>query len=408
MIYLAGNSITWLYAGAENVSNNINRLTVLIKPVNGEIRYHIGLPLKTQLNVSTKLSIDIIGSERIYYQFTSSLFLYNNTNGIGRVDESVEGNINIDSKDIVVQWHKQEVRIPIRVWGNSTSTVLPLKREMLDRVVSEMNYTYIKRLNGFYVVERLRNLYRESFYFYDIYVDRSGYFNTLFSEDAQLCKVIDRLPMKASIDLNASTSLQEYVVKLDIQGANADDPVRAYQAYLCILPLLLSIQDISKNVDVENRFSTEFIGMTVNLFIKINWDFIVNALKIYTNVTSTIARNYPDLVDSLIVFDYVGGNQKQLLLRISDSVHQNNATQVRVLVKEIASSLLESAGIAWYVSAIDQSSIVFQSDYTTPTVASSEEIGVWNLLVLVTIAVGIQTGVLVYAMTKILRSKQHN
>lgn len=409
VVYLTKDSITWLYMGVKNVSNSLNEFTILIRPMNGEVQHLLNLSLKMQSNVNMKLSIDIVGGERIYYHFDSSLSLVNNTSGINKIEESVEGNINIDLKDIVIQWHKQEVRIPLRLWSNTTSTVLLLGKE-LDRIVLNMNYTYVKKLNGFHVAEQLRNGYRESFYFYDIYINKTQYIDSLFNADAESCKVINKLPMKTSIDLTVNASMQECTIRLNIQGINVDDPIKAYQAYLCVLPLILNIQEILKKIDVGNRFSIEFFGISTSFFTKINQNFIINLLKVYADITNIIAMDYADLMDSQIVFSYKNKDQQHILLTISNiDVYYYNSTQLKTLLKKIVGSVLENVGIIQYqyLSIIDQSSLLFQNEYTTP-VSTFNKINVWSVLMFVIIAVSIQTGVLVYVMMKIIRSRYSN
>ncbi|MEM1877215.1 MAG: hypothetical protein QXH21_10605, partial [Ignisphaera sp.] len=75
VIYLTNNSITWIYTDSINMSRNINRLAILMNPTNGEVQYFLNFnsSIKTPVNISIRSSIDIIGSERIYYQFDNIL-----------------------------------------------------------------------------------------------------------------------------------------------------------------------------------------------------------------------------------------------------------------------------------------------------------------------------------------------
>ncbi len=407
-IYLTKNSVIWYYIGATNISHNINELTILMRPMNGEIQYLLNLSLKTPLNISMKLSIDMLGSERIYYQIDSILLLNNYTFGINKINESIEGNINIDLNDIVVQWHKQEIKIPLSLMtNNKTYTVLSLGKE-LNKMILYMNYTYIKKIDGFYLAEQLRNIYRESFYFYDIYINKIQYLNKLFDTNTSLCKVIDEAPMKTSIDLSINISAEESIVKLNIQGIDISDPIKAYQTYLCILPLLLNIQEISRNINVGSMYLAEFLDLPTSFFTIINQNFIINVLKIYANITNLITKEDANLLNSQIIFNYKNKDQQNLLLSISNiDVYRYNTTQIKTLLKNIVSSIAENIGMDQSMSEIiDKSPIIFQNEYTTFTTHVSNKIDIQGILILIIVAVAIQIGIILYVMIKVVRSRR--
>ena len=65
-IYLTQDSITWVYLGPINISYYVNGFEIILKPMNGIINYSLNLTLRIPLNINIKLSVDIIGGERIY------------------------------------------------------------------------------------------------------------------------------------------------------------------------------------------------------------------------------------------------------------------------------------------------------------------------------------------------------
>lgn len=406
VIYLTNNSITWIYTDSINMSRNINRLAILMNPTNGEMQYFLNFnsSIKTPVNISIRSSIDIIGSERIYYQFDNLLFFSNRTYGINRINESIEGNINIDLKEIAIQWHKHEIKIPSEAVSNITYTILSL-REELSKLTLSLGKNYIRKIEGFYVVEQLKNMYRESFYFYDIYINKTQYLNILFNADNNLCKVINELPMKASIDLVINLSMAESYVKLNIQGIEIEDPVKAYQASLCVLPLILDIQDILKNINSNDVYSKEFVGITTSIFTAINRNFIINAFNAYADATNFIVRNYYNLVNSQIVFNYE--NKRGLLLSISNiNIYYYNATQIRKILVDLTQIIMEKLGLPQFdVSEIvNESRIEIQSIYTTSTYINNR-IDIWKVLIIIIIAVAVQTCIIVYIMIKIVLAK---
>lgn len=407
VIYLTNNSITWIYTDSINMSRNINRLAILMNPTNGEVQYFLNFnsSIKTPVNISIRSSIDIIGSERIYYQFDNILFFSNRTYGINRINESIEGNINIDLKEIAIQWHKHEIKIPSEAVSNTTYAILSL-REELSKLTLSLGKNYIRKIEGFYVVEQLKNTYRESFYFYDIYINKTQYLNTLFNADNSLCKVINELPMKASIDLVINLSMAESYAKLNIQGIEIEDPVKAYQAGLCILPLILDIQDILRNINSNDVHSKEFVGITTSIFTAINRNFIINALNAYADATNFIVRNhYNNLINSQIVFNYE--NKRGLLLSISNiNIYYYNVTQIRKILVDLTQIIMEKLELPQFnVSEIvDESRVEIQSIHTTSTYINNR-IDIWNVLIIIIIAVAVQTCIIVYIMIKIVLAK---
>jgi hypothetical protein len=406
-IYLTQDSITWVYLGPINISYYVNGFEIILKPTNGVINYSLNLALRMPLNINIKLSVDIVGGERIYYQINNVLMINDKSFGNGKLNESIEGNINIDQNDIILQWYKHEVRVPLR--SNTSYVIIPLRKE-LENIISNARYSYIKKIDGFYTSEQVKDVQRASFYLYDVYINKSNYFNSMFKNNDNLCKVLDQLPMRTSIDLTINSFTERTNVRLSIQGFDLEDPIKAYQGYLCILPLLIELQKILVNTNISYIHTIDLLNIFTSLFSTINQRFIINTLNMYAYISNFIAKEHIDLIDSQILFNYRLRDNQSLILTISNTkIYNYNITEIKMLLKDLINIVAQNIEIYLYGNInniIDESFIEISNGYiTTSSTPMNIKYNLQTILVFIIIAISIQTGIIIYMMLKIISMK---
>jgi len=407
-IYLTQDSITWVYLGPINISYYVNGFEIILKPMNGIINYSLNLTLRIPLNINIKLSVDIIGGERIYYQINNVLLINDNSFENSKLNESIEGNINIDQNDIILQWYKHEIRVPLK--SNSSYVIIPLRKE-LENIISDARYSYIKKIDGFYTSEQVKDIQKASFYLYDVYINKSNYFNLMVKNDDNLCKVLDKLPMRTSIDLTINSFTERTNVRLNIQGIDLEDPIKAYQGYLCILPLLIEFQKILVNTNISYIHTIDLLDISTTLFSTINQRFIINTLNMYASISNFIAKEHIDLIDSQILFNYRLRDNQSLILTISNTkIYNYNITEIKMLLKNLINIIVQSIEIHLYNNIntiIDESFIEISNGYiTTSSTPMNIKYNLQATLVFIIIAISIQTGIIIYMMLKVISMKR--
>ncbi|MEM1561320.1 MAG: hypothetical protein QXN35_07175, partial [Ignisphaera sp.] len=112
-----------------------------------------------------------------------------------------------------------------------------------------------------------------------------------------------------------------------------------------------------------------------------------------------------NLINSQIVFNYE--NKRGLLLSISNiNIYYYNVTQIRKILVDLTQIIMEKLELPQFnVSEIvDESRVEIQSIHTTSTYINNR-IDIWNVLIIIIIAVAVQTCIIVYIMIKIVLAK---
>ena len=264
LLLVNNHSILWAITNASKIRSQFNVFVIAFSHNSLKAMFSISSQLGSSIPESN-ITINIIGSERIHYLFTSSI-----TNTIR---EYFEGNIVIDKKDIIVQWHKHEITMLGKF--NETHTWILLRQQLMN-LLNNNSINPGKVLtdaNGIYVAEATQNKFRSIYYLLDIYVNKSRYLGNVPN-----CDVIDALPMRTDISMGIKASKNGYTYAISIDGSVPNDILNGYKAMLCMLPLLTKLQDIIKYLEANvTQVSIHRLGIA-NVFLESVTPFFLNAI----------------------------------------------------------------------------------------------------------------------------------
>lgn len=221
---------------------------------------------------STKLSIVLIGNERMYYQYT-----YSREN----FSLSIDSNIVVNKRYVVVQWLNIEMKLYTNQYVNKSyhRFLFPktIVLQCLDRNITiNMNYAFVK-------VNYLKNTTLVKLSIYDIQLDTKMY--SYYLAKCLSINKIDKLsnalsyfnttyiPMYAKVDTYIASVESIELLDISVQGLSLADIYNAFIVLPWIIPTLNISLGILYGVDLpyeekellENMKSLDFVAQTLNL-----------------------------------------------------------------------------------------------------------------------------------------------
>ncbi|MEM3980361.1 MAG: hypothetical protein QXF79_03790 [Ignisphaera sp.] len=244
-----------------------------------------------------------IGNERIYYNF---VYKYQD-NTI-----SVDSNIIMDEKYIVIQWFNVETKIRNIDISKSINVsryynVFPYRNIVIKyqgvNLTASINYAYTK-------LQSVNGLILEEIGVYDISIDKEyiakdlmghnniNYYNINMSN---LCLNITYIPMYAWIDVSLGLSDKQESLIVIINGLNSSDIDNAFKTIPCMLSILNLSLSAVQNLGLANIY--EEVSRTLKVSIinettKLIQTYVYDKLG-YQRLIHTLYLKY-DMVDPRI------------------------------------------------------------------------------------------------------------
>ncbi|MEM1607725.1 MAG: hypothetical protein QXG81_00405, partial [Ignisphaera sp.] len=264
---------------------------------------------------TVNFTINIVGGERIHYLYTSLIEINNSK----KLIENVEGNIAIDKNTILVQWHKHEVVMSGKF--NETRAWIPFKQPLVELLnnASINPGKVITDASGVYVAEATQDNFKSIYYLFDVYVNKSRYLS-LYTNSIQSCAVLDSLPMRT--DINMDIKMSRYMSKygISVEGSMPSDIVNGYKATLCILPLLIKLQDLIQHIEADMTQMKIHSSASFNLFLT---SFIPTFLR---NIANNVINGYVNVISS----PYLKGHSNAIVVSLYNYSSSNMAMAMAI------------------------------------------------------------------------------
>lgn len=237
--------VLWVYVANASFSQrplNAFRVSYSFSTIDAEFSIHSSTWTNATININ--VVVNFIGRERLRYMVTSIIEENFNTT----MEESIEGNMAIDVKNIIIQWHKYEVVLPGEYNTSVKADFINLNKIINNRSFNIGNV--IENGNGVRTLVTQSNKLTYVVSLIDVYLNKTGYM-AYYLKNAQECDILDYLPMKTDIKFNANISKDVMRYHMYINGLEAEDPLNSYRAMLCLLPSLTLVQNIVKRVEAN-------------------------------------------------------------------------------------------------------------------------------------------------------------
>ncbi|MEM0026650.1 MAG: hypothetical protein QXD38_01775 [Ignisphaera sp.] len=350
------------------------------------------------------LTINIIGGERIHYLYTS--FVENNT--VKKLVENAEGNIAIEKGIILVQWHKHEVVMLGKF--NETHVWIPFKQPLVELLnnVSINPGKVIADASGVYVAEATQDNLRSIYYLFDVYVNKSKYLR-LYIGPSQNCAILDSLPMRT--DINIGLKMRGYVNTyiMSVDGSMPSDIVNGYKATLCVLPLLIKLQDMIQYIEANITQTNIHSFASFNLFL-------TSVIPVFLrNITNSLINSYANAVSvpylrgqsNVIVVSLYNYSSSKMALAIynMNSTNDMNYKEILCNLSNYTIASFVNQNICGEIS--NAVVIVRHSNITTPPAVQGISMDTFLALFMLIIAiVAVETGIVIYMTLKIMKHKK--
>ncbi|MEM1645220.1 MAG: hypothetical protein QXL96_05025 [Ignisphaera sp.] len=411
-IVIRSSSIEWLYF-APRLSHDIKNIVLDMDKYGLRyqyLRYNArGSELKHSYATSIRLSMVFIGNERIYYNF---VYKYQD-NTI-----SVDSNIIMDEKYIVIQWFNVETKIRNIDISKSINVsryynVFPYRNIVIKyqgvNLTASINYAYTK-------LQSVNGLILEEIGVYDISIDKEyiakdlmghnniNYYNINMSN---LCLNITYIPMYAWIDVSLGLSDKQESLIVIINGLNSSDIDNAFKTIPCMLSILNLSLSAVQNLGLANIY--EEVSRTLKVSIinettKLIQTYVYDKLG-YQRLIHTLYLKY-DMVDPRIKihvnqstynvsFYIVLQDQKTIRMLKEDTVN---------VFKELVNSIpIPNFGIDSLQEALHNANVI---DTRTPTPSAESGLRIspqYFITVVVLVLVSIQVVILIYTIIRIYK-----
>ena len=398
--------VSWIYINnATSIQRPLNAFRISYSPSTVDVV--LSSPLSTQANVSISINmiVNFIGGERLHYLITS--MAENSSHML--IKENVEGNMAIDVRNIIIQWHKYEVVIPGAYNFSIKSDFL---KPLLNDIINNKSYNVggvIENGNGVYTLVAEKNKLMSSISLIDVYLNKTSY-TTHYLNGIQGCNVIDYLPMRTDIrfNINASKGIMDY--HMYVNGLEISDPLNSYRAMLCLLPSLTLIQDIVERIELNltasrifaPRISDELLKSIIPAFSN---TFAINVLSGYSKIFSSQNISSNTIFISLFNSTSTGYVVALGIYNINTS---HNIDYYKKWMCNISNYMIRPYLGADFCGIIKNATVhaYIQSSIQPQPPSNFSNTFSWLLIAIITI-VSIETAAVVYMALKVLRHGKH-
>lgn len=352
---------------------------------------------------TANLTINIVGGERIHYLYTSLIEIDNSK----KLIENAEGNIAIDKNTILVQWHKHEVVMPGKF--NETRAWIPFKQPLIELLnnASINPGKVITDASGVYVAEATQDKFKSIYYLFDVYVNKSEYLS-LYTNSVQNCAVLDSLPMRTDINMGIMMSGSMSKYGISVEGPMPSDMVNGYKATLCILPLLIKLQDLIQHIEADMTQMKIHSSAPFSLFLT---SFIPtflrnianNAINGYVNVISSPYLKGHNNVIVVSLYNYSSSKMAMAIYSMNSTSNMNYKEFLCNLSNYIMTPFINQN----ICSEVNKAVVTIGHANTTTPVTQGIPINMFSeLLALIIVIVAVETGIVVYMTIKIVKRKK--
>lgn len=398
VITIKSNSVEWIYSSYTGI-NNIKRLMLYVDKFS--LRYYLQSSVNRKGTPNlTKLSIVFIGNERVYYQFFYT---------INNVSLTIDSNIVVDERYVIVQWLNIETKVPKSQCNSKPSHRIVLPRTItltcndVDIPIS-INYASTKAIILDYTVF-------EELSMYDVSVERTLYYYYL-----EKCGQPEKskafvyylnstyIPTYASIEITLASNNDQENITISMYGLSMIDIDNVFK----VLPSAVSIFDfvlmLAHRLELEMMCGGSIIFTEVDVVNK-TLEIIrtyANDKLMFRNLVEVLKNKYgllePEikvevnqtLSNTVVCIEMRGRN----FINISKNiVNQMLSESIKNLIK-VFPSLSEIEG------AVDQAQIVdMRYTYTnTPQSNYMQNMITTSVLVLAIAQVAALAGVITYIL----------
>ncbi|MCI4436414.1 MAG: hypothetical protein JHC33_06340 [Ignisphaera sp.] len=411
-LIVGNNSITWRFSGLGSSipTNPFQFIFLSYSPSYVHTLFIIKSSNVTALlNMNTQLYF--VGRERVYYIINTSI-----ASGKIFLSERVEGNIAVDSRDIVMQWQKYNVSI---IGGASEINATPVAitiwlgkhlKEMLKDPAFNIGGA-VKSADGVLMLKADKGAFSAVIDLIDVYIDRSRY-GTALLQNVRGCEVLDFMPMKSSVRINVRILGDVVYTELYVDGIDATEVLNAYRAFLCLLPSLAITYNISINA-VHNISSImlPFLPFEHVLYIvipKLVTPLIVSTLLGYSRIYQQVNVSKNALIYALL-------NATTPEPGIAIRIENTNATLTDLESARRLTCFIANNTVGLFIpsatlcSAINEARIYSIETVTTPKQQEQEnKSNILIILLAVIVAVAINTAIVIYMMIKVLKYRRRS
>jgi len=409
-LVVSSNSITWRFSGLGSSipTNPFQFIFLSYSPSYVHALFIIKGSNVTAL-LNTNVQLYFVGRERVYYIINTSI-----ANSKIFLSERVEGNIAVDSKDIVMQWQKYNVSI---IGGVSKINATPVAitiwlgkylKEMLKDPAFNIGEA-VKSADGILMLKVNKDAFSAVIDLIDVYIDRSRYDTTLL-QNVKGCEILDFMPMKSSVRINVRILGDAVYTELYVDGIDATEVLNAYRAFLCLLPSLAITYNISINA-VHNISSImlPFLPFEHVLYIvipKLVTPLIVNTLLGYSRIYQQV--NVPK---SALIYALLNATTSEPSIAIR--IENTNATLTDLESVRQLTCFIANSTVGLFISPVTLCNAISGAKiYSIETVAAPKQQELENksniliILLAVIVAVAINTAIVIYMMIKVLKYRR--
>lgn len=398
------HDIQWVYTNNSVPQSLYKDFSIALSYSGIKATFSMETSLVNQSVTSTvNFTINIVGGERIHYLYTSLIEINNSK----KLIENVEGNIAIDKNTILVQWHKHEVVMSGKF--NETRAWIPFKQPLVELLnnASINPGKVITDASGVYVAEATQDNFKSIYYLFDVYVNKSRYLS-LYTNSIQSCAVLDSLPMRT--DINMGIKMSRYMSKygISVEGSMPSDIVNGYKATLCILLLLIKLQDLIQHIEADMTQMKIHSSASFNLFLT---SFIPTFLR---NIANNLINGYVNVVSS----PYLKGHSNAIVVSLYNysssnmamaiySMNYTNNMNYKELLCNLSNYIMTPFINQNICSEIDKAVVTIEHANTTTPATQGIPINMFlALLALIIVIVAVETGIVVYMTIKIVKHKK--
>jgi hypothetical protein len=350
-----------------------------------------------------------VGRERVYYIINTSI-----TSNKIFLSERVEGNIAVDSRDIVMQWQKYNVSI---IGGASKINATPAAitiwlGKYLKDVLKDPAFNIgeaVRSADGVLMLKADKGTFSAVIDLIDVYIDRSRY-DTVLLQNVKGCEVLDFMPMKSDVRINVRILGDVVHTELYVDGIDVAEVLNAYRAFLCLLPSLAIAYNISINA-VHNISSImlPFLPFEHVLYIvipKLVTPLIVSTLLGYSRVYQQV-----NVSKSTSIYALLNATTPEPSIAIR--IESINATLIDLESVRQLTCFIANNTVGLFIppvtlcSAISGARIYSIETVTTPKQQEQENrSNILIILLAVIVAVAINTAIVIYMMIRVLKYRR--
>lgn len=409
-IVIRSSSIEWLYSvpqlshDTKNIALDMDKYGLRYQ----YLRYYVqGIELKRGYPTSIRLSVAFIGNERIYYNF-----VYKYQDNI----ISVDSNIIMDEKYIVIQWFNVETKTRnanllklinvSRYYNTLLHRSIMIKYQGLNLTTS-INYAYTE-------LQIVDGSIFEELNVYDISIDKESIVKDLMEHSStdhyninmnNFCLNVTYIPMYAWIDVSLGISDKQESLTVVINSLNSSDIDNAFKTLPCVLSILnlsLSVvqslgfvniyEEVGKELKVDITNETTRLIQTY-VYDKLGYQRLINTLYLKYNMVDPRIKVQINQSAYNISFYVVLQDQRTISIPKEDAVN---------VFKELVDGMpLFNFSLGNLREALHNANVI---DARTPITESSSKISPqYFIAVVVLILVSSQVAILIYTIVHIYK-----